>query len=127
MSYRREVENLLGKDCLTKLLNYVIGGKMTDNQMKHFVEHLGEISEIDPNVLFGNHTRRMSRDKERRQDTELLQVMYDWWENSLCEMTQEKAMDVLVEAVSQPEVNCKNLANQLSHVSPRYTWHTAAL
>ena len=89
---------------------------MTDDQMKHFVEHLGEISEIDPNVLFGNHVRRMSRDKERRQDTELLQVMYDWWENRLYEMTQEKAMDVLVEAVSQPEVNCKNLANQLSPV-----------
>ena len=114
MSYRREVENLLGKDCLTKLLNFVRGGKMTDDQMKNFVEHLGEISEIDPNVLFGNHVRRMSRDKERRQDTELLQVMYDWWENRLCEMTRDRAMDILVKALSHPNVNCRNLAIEIS-------------
>ena len=123
MSYRREVENLLGKDCLTKLLNYVIGGKMTDDQMKHFVEHLGEISEIDPNVLFGNHVRRISRDKDRRQDTELLQVMYDWWENRLYEMTRDRAMDILVKALSHPNVKCKHLANGISPVTSQ-VWHS---
>ena len=42
---------------------------MDDDQMRHFVEHLGELSEMDPNVLFGNHMRRMGRDKERRHRT----------------------------------------------------------
>ena len=114
MSYRREVENLLGKYCLTKLLDHVRGGKISDDQLKNFVEHLGELSEINPNVLLGNHMRRMSRDKDRKQDTELLEVMYDWWTNKLCEMTQDQALDILVRALSQPEVNCKPLVNQLS-------------
>ena len=123
MSYRREVERLLGKECMTKLLNYVRGGKMSDDQMRDFVEQLGELSEIDPNVLFGNHIRRMNRERDRRQDTELLQVMYDWWESKLCEMTQEQALDILVRALSQPEVNCKHLANQLSPVSSQVWLH----
>ena len=115
MSYRREVDSLLGKECITKLLNHVRGGNMSDDQIKQFVEQLGKLSEIDPNVLFGNHIRRMNQD--RRQDIELLQVMYDWWESKLCEMTQDEALDILVRALSQPEVNCRHLANQLSPVS----------
>ena len=122
MSYRKEVESLLGKECMTKLLNHVRGGKMSDDQMRDFVEQLGELSEIDPNVLFGNHTRRMSRDKDRAQDTELLEVMSDWWKCSLFEMTQESAMEVLVDALSNPNVKCKHLANQLSPVSNQ-VWH----
>ena len=117
MSYRREVESLLGKGCMTKLLDHVRGGKMSDDQLRGFVEYLGELSEINPNVLLGNHMRRMSRDKDRKQDTELLEVMYDWWTNKLCEMTQDKALDILVRALSQSEVNCRHLANQLSPVS----------
>ena len=124
MSYRREVESLLGQECINILLNHVRGGKMDDDQMRHFVEHLGELSEMDPNVLFGNHMRRMGRDKERRQDTELLQAMNDWWENSLREMTQDRAMDILVQALSKPEVNCKHLVNQLSsgHTQVSMAW-----
>ena len=122
MSYRREVESLLGKECMNKLLNHVRGGKMSDDQMRDFVEQLGELSEIDPNVLFGNHMRRMRRDKDRDQDTELLEVMTDWWKWSLFEMTQERAMDVLVNALSRPNVKSKHLANQLSLVSTQ-VWH----
>ena len=117
MSYRREVESLLGKECLTELLDHLRGGKMSDDQLKDFIEQIGDLSEIDPNVLLGNHMRRMSRDKDRNQDTELLEVMNDWWTNKLCEMTQDKALDILVRALSQPEVNCRHLANQLSPVS----------
>ena len=117
MIYRREVENLLGQGCMTKLLNHVRGGEMSDDQMRYFVKQLGELSKIDPNVLFGNHTRRMSREKDRAQDTELLEVMSDWWKCSLFEMTQDKAMNILVHALSQPEVNCKYLAKQLNPVS----------
>ena len=117
MSYRREVKSLLGKECLTKLLDHLRGGKMSDDQLKDFIEHIGDLSEIDPNVLLGNHMRRMSRDKDRKQDTELLEVMYDWWTTKLCEMTQDKALDILVTALSQPEVNCRHLANQLYPVS----------
>ena len=72
MSYRREVDSLLGKECITKLLNHVRGGNMSDDQIKQFVEKVGELSEIDPNVLFGNHKTRMRRDKDRAQDIELL-------------------------------------------------------
>ena len=122
MIYRREVDSLLGKECITKLLNHVRGGNMSDDQIKQFVEKVGQLSEINPNVLLGNHKRRMNRERDRRQDTELLQVMYDWWESKLCEMTQEQALDILVRALSQPEVNSKYLANQLSPASTQVSY-----
>ena len=40
MSYRREVESLFGKECMNKLLNHVRRGKMSDDQMRDFVEQL---------------------------------------------------------------------------------------
>ena len=119
MSYRREVENLLGKECLTSLLNHVRGGKMSDQQLKDFVLHLGELTKTDPkapNILYGKHTLRMSRDRGRGQDTELLQVMCDWWENSLFEMTQDAGIKALIKALSHPDVHCNALASELSTI-----------
>ena len=114
-----EVENLLGKECMTALLNHVRGGKMRDDQLNDFVLHLGELSKTDPeapNIMHGNHTLRMSRDKDRRQDTELHQVMDDWWETSMFEMTQEAAIKALVEALTHPDVSCNALASKLSTI-----------
>ena len=113
MSYRREVENLLGKECITKLVNHVKGGRMSADQLKCFVQHLGELSNTDPeapNVLYGNHTRRMSQNKDRPFDIELLEVLSDWWGVSLFELTQSQALDILVVALSQPEVSARELA-----------------
>ena len=103
MSYRREVETLLGKERLTKLLNHVRGGNMSDDQIWYFVEQLGKLAEINPNKLLENHMIRMSRDRYRQQDTELIEVMCDWWEWGLYEMTQDKAIDILdrVEAAAE--------------------------
>ena len=117
MSYRREVENLLGKECITELLNNVRGGKINDQQMKDFVLQLGELSKIDPeepNILFGNHSRRMSRERERELDTELHEVLNDWWGTSLYQMTRSAAMEILVKALSHPDVGCTPLASKLS-------------
>ena len=113
MSYRREVENLLGRECIDKLLNHVRGGRMSGDQLKYFVQHLGELSNIDPNVLYGNHTRRMSQNKDRPFDIELLEVLSDWYNVSLCEMTQDQAICILVRALSQPEVSAHELAVRL--------------
>ena len=116
MSYRREVENLLGKECIDKLLNHVIGGRMSADQLKCFVQHLGELSNTDPeapNVLYGNHMRRMSQNKDRPFDIELREVLSDWWGKSLFEMAQDQALDILVRALSQPEVSAHELAVRL--------------
>ena len=116
MSYRREVENLLGKECITKLVNHVRGGRMSEDQLKCFVQHLGELSNTDPeapNVLYGNHMRRMSQSKDRRHDIELREVMSDWWGESLFELTQSQALDILVRALSQPEVSAREFAVRL--------------
>ena len=124
MSYRREVESLLGKECMTKLLNDVRGGKMSDDQMKDFVLQLG--SSEDPNTLFGNHTRRMSRDRERKLDTEILEVLNDWWGTSLYQMTRSQAVEALAKALSHPNVGCNELASKLSKIhNPQYTSTTS--
>ena len=124
MSYRKEVENLLGKECMTKLLKDVRGGKMSDDQMKEFVLQLG--SSEDPNILFGNHRRRMSRDKDRQLDTEILEVLNDWWGSSLYQMTQSEAVEALAKALSHPNVGCNELASKLSTIhNPQYTSTTS--
>ena len=112
MAYRKDVENLLGQGCMTKLLNHVRGGKMSDDQMKDFVLQLG--SSEDPNILFGNHTRRMSRDRKRKLDTEILEVLNDWWGTSLYQMTRSQAVKALAKALSHPNVGCNELASKLS-------------
>ena len=117
MSYRREVENLLGKECITELLIHVREGKINDQQMKDFVLQLGELSKTsheDPNILFGKHSIRMNRDKERELDTELHEVMKDWWLTSLYQMTRSAAMETLVKALSHSDVGCNPLAFKLS-------------
>ena len=116
MSYRREVESLLGKECIDTLLNHVRGGRMSEDQLKSFVCHIGELSDTDPeapNVLFGKHMRRMNQVKDRQFDIELLEIFSDWWKTSLFQMTQEEATNVLDRALSQPEVNCQQLAKLL--------------
>ena len=113
MRYRREVENLLGKECITKLVNHVRGGRMSADQLKCFVQHLGELSNLGPNVLYGNHMRRMSQNKDRPFDIEIREVLSDWWSSSLFELTQSQALDILVRALSQPEVSARELAVRL--------------
>ena len=118
MSYRREVENLLGKECIDKLLNHVREGRMSADQLKCFVQHLGELSNSDPeapNVLYGNHLRRMSQAKDRRYDIELLEVLSDWWEwwEGEEEMTLSQALGILSQALCKPEVGSRHLAQQL--------------
>ena len=114
-TYRREVEGLLGKECVTKLCYHVMGGKMSEDELKYFVQHLGELSNTNseaPNVLYGNHLRRMRR-YDRRYDLELLEVLSDWWGESLFEMTLSQALNILVKALCKPEVNCQLLAEEL--------------
>ena len=129
MAYRKDVENLLGQECMTKLLNHVRGGKMSDDQMNDFVLELGELSKKgseDPNTLFGNHTRRMSRDRERKLDTEILEVLNDWWGTSLYQMTRSQAVKALAKALSHPNVGCNELASKLSKIhNPQYTSTTS--
>ena len=122
MSFQREAENLLGKECMKELLNYVRGGKMSDNQLREFVFQLGEPSDSAsnaPNILFGKHTIRMRRDKERELDTELIQVFSDWWETSLHAMKRQAALDMLVKALSHPNVYCNPLASNLLSLSKK--------
>ena len=117
MSYQREVENLLGRECITKLVNHVRGGRMSADQLKSFVQVLGELSNANPeapNVLYGNHIRRMSQNKDRPYDIELREVLSEWWGESLFEMTLENALNILVRVLRKPEVGCQFLATQLA-------------
>ena len=117
MSYHREVKNLLGKECIDKLVSHVRGGRMSADQLKCFVQHLGELTNTDaeaPNVIYGNHIRRMDGNKDRPYDIELRDVLSDWWSESLFEMTKSQALDILVGALSKPEVGCHQLVFQLS-------------
>ena len=92
-----------------------MGGKMSEDELKYFVQHLGELSNTNseaPNILYGNHLRRMRR-YDRRYDLELLEVLSDWWGESLFEMTLSQALGFLSQALCKPEVGSRHLAQQL--------------
>ena len=120
MSFRNDVEKHLGKECVTELLNYVRGGKMSGNQLKDFVLHLGMPEDPkDPNTLYGNHRRRMSCERDRGQDTEVHEVLSDWYKTKLLEMTKEAGIKALEGALSHPDVDCKPLALKLSTINSK--------
>ena len=58
MSNDRDVENLLGKDFVSKILDHASEG-MEENDLQQIARQLGEMSD-GPNIVLGNHKRRMN-------------------------------------------------------------------
>ena len=99
MSHFLDVERLLGRDTLARILNYVISGNLSDQKIKDFAQRLG--SDPESNILFGNHTTRVGRDRERGKGEEVREVLSDWWNQELHAMTKEDAIGRLVEVFTK--------------------------
>ena len=50
---------------------------LTRRELKDFALLLG--ANDGPNVLYGNHKRRMEQTRERCYDTEFKSIIGDWW------------------------------------------------
>ena len=58
MNNDRDVENLVGKDFVSKILDHASEG-MEENDLKQIARQLGEMSD-GPNIVLGNHKRRIN-------------------------------------------------------------------
>jgi hypothetical protein len=123
MSNDYEVIEKLGEGNVEQIINYARGGQMDDQQITDFTHHLGRPPNNQPdapNVLFGNHSTRMSRDKDRRRDAELRAILSDWWDEELHDdrMSREEALGKLARILSSPDVGCRPLASKLQGTAP---------
>ena len=107
-----EVEGKLGKEVVKLVLDSARNGDISDSQMGSIAQKLGR--DLDgPNQVFGNHIRRMERDRFAASDTLLKCILSDWWGEELYELSSEEALSKLVQTCQDPEVALRPLANQL--------------
>ena len=80
MSYIHEVKNIIGERNVEQILFYAKNGDISDQNVADMAQMLGVLSskEDKPNVIYGNHKRRMERERHRGVEAEVRNVLYDW-------------------------------------------------
>lgn len=97
-----EASGLLGAGTVGEIIDYVRGGKLSDQHVTDFVQQLMFTSR--PNVLYGNHKRRMDAHTRPEGDVEVRQVLSDWWNEELHSMTKAQALHRLANVFYKIEV-----------------------
>ena len=114
--YMTEVEVKLGKEVVKLMLDSARNGDISDSQMGSIAQKLG--SNLDgPNQVFGNHSRRMERDRFAASDTLLKCTLSDWWGAELYDLSPEGALSKLVQICQDPDIALRPLAKQLQSMS----------
>ena len=76
MSYYFKVKALLG-EAVDDVLNSVRNGDFREDQITSVTQRLGASEDEKPNILYGNHKRRMEGDKNRRYSTDIKDIFLD--------------------------------------------------
>ena len=115
--YMLEVEGKLGNDVVNLMLDSARNGEISDAQLASIANKLGR--DLDgPNVIFGNHSRRMERDRFAASDTLLKCILSDWWgSGELYDLSPEVALSKLVQTCQDPNVALRPLAKKLQSLS----------
>ena len=113
-----EVEGKLGKETVKLMLDAARNGDISDSQISGIAEKLGR--DLDgPNIIFGNHRRRMERDRYAASDTLLKCIFSDWWSIRLYDMSAGEALSKMVQVCQDPDVDLRPLAKKLSEAAGR--------
>ena len=116
-SYMREVETKFGKETVKLMLNLARSGGIADSQMSSIAEKLGR--DLEANIIFGNHSTRMKRDRFAGSDILLKCILSDWWGAELFDLSPEEARSKMVEVCQDPDVALRPLAKQLLEAAGR--------
>ena len=119
MSNDRNVEDCLGKEFVSKILDHASEG-MEENDLKQIARKLGEMADR-PNSVLGNHKRRM-KDKNVHHRVEMKDILGDFWNEKLYAMTREEGRDALIKVFKNPDLvgdGNKDLAKKLQELSSR--------
>ena len=101
MSNDRDVEERLGEDFVSKVLNHADEGHFEDSDLVYIARKLGETSE-GPNKMIGNHKRRM-KDKPNHR-VELRSILSDFWNVKLYDLEREDGRDALIQIFKSSEL-----------------------
>ena len=101
MSNDRAVEDLLGKDFVSKILDHASEG-MEESDLKQIARKLGEMSD-PPNRVLGAHKGRMSNKKVHHR-VEMREILSDFWNVRLFDMTREEGRCALIEVFKNPDL-----------------------
>ena len=115
-TYMPEVEGKLGKDVVKLMLDSARNGDISDTQLASIADKLGR-DLGGPNAIFGNHNRRMERDRFAASDTLLKCTLSDWWGAELYDLSPEGALSKLVQICQDPDIALRPLAKQLQSMS----------
>ena len=110
MACFHEVEGRLGKQAVKLLLDSARNGDISDDQMDSIADLLGR-QPGEPNVVFGRHKQRRHRDMDWH--VMLKYILCDWWQYELFELTNEKALQKLVNVCQDSNVALRPLAKAL--------------
>ena len=135
MSEFESAKKVIGPEIIQHLLNHVREGHMLAQELEDFARLLG--SNEGPNVLYGNHRRRMEQAPKGSYDSELKSIISDWWSESLFELSSNAAIHKLIRICSDPslprmrpltktfrrfltkdEPNCEKLCSMNSKLTP---------
>ena len=118
MSNDRDVEERLGEDFVSKILNHADEGHFEESDLLYIARKLGETSE-GPNKMIGNHKRRM-KDKPNHR-VELRSILSDFWNVKLYDLEREDGRDALIQIFKSPDLTGdgnKDLAKKLANLQP---------
>ena len=101
MSNDKAVEDLLGKDFVSKILDHASEG-MEESDLKQIARKLGEMSD-PPNRVLGAHKGRMSNKKVHHR-VEMREILSDFWNVRLFDMTREEGRCALIEVFKNPDL-----------------------
>ena len=118
MSNDRNVEDCLGKEFVSKILDHATGGNLEEADLQQIAKLLGEMSD-GPNSVLGNHKRRMNS-KNVHHRVEMKAILGDFWNDKLYDMTSEEGRGALIEVFKSPDLvgdGNKDLAKRLQELN----------
>ena len=113
IAHFQEVEKRLGKRVVKLLLDSARNGDISDDQMDCIADLLGRHPGHQPNDVFGRHRQRMERDRDKDRHVMLKYILCDWWQFGLFELTNEKALEKIVQVCQDSNVALLPLAKAL--------------
>ena len=119
MSNDRDVEERLGEDFVSKILNHADEGHFEESDLLYIARKLGETSE-GPNKMIGNHKRRM-KDKPP-QRVEMRSILSDFWNTKLYNLERRDGRDALIQIFKSSnltEDGNQDLAEKLANIQPQ--------
>ena len=108
----REAKSHLGEKAWNKIVNAASSSRITGQQMRDVAWALP--TDRDKDKVGGEHARRMNEKGTAPNETEMKNILADWWYHGDMPEDRVEALEVLIEAFK--EIGNKPLATELKKI-----------